>query len=386
MDLSERGAATRLGDICPETLNTARRLDARRARQEGDFVLKLIRSLTRALALPAIAALWSSTALAADASLLNSSAPERQQKLEAAAKAEGALTLYTSIAAKDVQPLIEPFEKRYGIKVTVWRASGDTVLNRIITEQRGNRFTVDAVHISAPELEALHREKLLQPIASPHFADLLEGTVPAHKEWVSTLLSVWVQAYNTNQVKKTDLPKNYQDLLDPKWKDKLGYEAENVEWFTTVANALGGEPGIQFFRDLVAKNGLSVRKGHSLLNNMVVSGEVPVGLTLYNYMPAQAKAQGAPIDWFVLQPAVARANGIGVLKNAQKPNAAALFADYMLSEAQKTLTSLDYVPASKKVESPVQGVQIKIVDPAEKLDNSQKWEPLYQQIVLKRGR
>jgi iron(III) transport system substrate-binding protein len=74
------------------------------------------------------------------------------------------------------------------------------------------------------------------------------------------------------------------------------------------------------------------------------------------------------------------------VKNAPKPNAAALFTDYMLSEAQKTLTGLDYVPASKKAESPLQGVQIKIVDPAEKLDNSQKWEPLYQQIVLKRGR
>jgi iron(III) transport system substrate-binding protein len=338
----------------------------------------------RALVAPVLTAFWSLTAAAADSSLLNASSPDRQEKLEAAAKAEGSLSLYTSIAAKDVQPLIEPFEKHYGIKVNVWRASGDTVLNRIITEQRGNRFTVDAVHISAPELEALHREKLLQPIASPHFTDLIEGAVPAHHEWVSTLLSVWVQAYNTNLVKKDELPKTYQDLLDPKWKGKLGYEAENVEWFTTVANALGGDSGIQYFRDLVGKNGLSVRKGHSLLNNMVVSGEVPLALTLYNYMPAQAKAQGAPIDWFVLPPAVARANGVGVVKNAQKPNAAALFADYMLSEAQKTLTSLDYVPASTKAESPVQGVQIKIVDPAEKLDNSQKWEPLYQQIVIKR--
>jgi iron(III) transport system substrate-binding protein len=339
-----------------------------------------------ALAAPALAALWSLPAMAADSALLNSTAPDRQQKLEAAAKAEGSLSLYTSIASKDVQPLIEPFEKRYGIKVNVWRASGDTVLNRIITEQRGRRFTVDAVHISAPELEALHREQLLQPVASPHFADLVEGAVPEHKEWVSTLLSVWVQAYNTNAVKKEELPKTYQDLLDPKWKGKLGYEAENIEWFTTVANALGGDSGVQFFRDLVSKNGLSIRKGHTLLNNMVAAGEVPLGLTLYNYMPAQAKAQGAPVDWFVLEPAVARPNGIGVLKNAQKPNAAALFEDYMLSEAQKTLTTLDYVPTSKKVESPLQNVQIKIVDPKDKLDNSQKWEPLYQQIVIKGSR
>jgi iron(III) transport system substrate-binding protein len=141
-----------------------------------------------------------------------------------------------------------------------------------------------------------------------------------------------------------------------------------------VANALGGEAGVQLFRDIVAKNGLSVRKGHTLLNNLVAAGEVPLALTVYNYMPAQAKEQGAPIDWFVLEPAVARANGIGIMKNAQSPNAAALFEDYMLSEAQGTLVSLNYVPTSKKVESPLKEIPIKIVDPAETLDNSAKWE------------
>ena len=307
------------------------------------------------------------SAQAADSSLLASTAPDRQQKLEAAAKAEGSLSLYTSIAQKDLAPLLGPFEKKYGIKVNVWRASGDTTLQRIVQEQKAARYTVDAVHFSAPELEALHREKLLQPVASPHLADLIEGAVPAHREWVSTLLSVWVQAYNTNLVKKEEVPKTYQDLLDPKWKGKLGYEVENIEWFTTVANALGGDAGVQFFRDLVA------------------AGEVPLALTVYNYMPAQAKEQGAPIDWFVLEPAVARANGIGIMKNAQSPNAAALFEDYMLSEAQTVLGSLNYVPTSKKVESPLKGVSIRIVDPAETLDNSAKWEPLYQQIVVKRS-
>jgi iron(III) transport system substrate-binding protein len=337
-----------------------------------------------ALALPIILAALSPS-WAADSSLLNSTAPDRQQKLEVAARAEGSLSLYTSIAQKDVQPIIEPFEKKYGIKVNVWRASGDTTLQRIIQEQRAGRYTVDVVHFGAPELEALRREKLLQPIASPYFADLIEGTVPSHHEWVSTLLSVWVQVYNSNLVKKDDLPKTYQDLLDPKWKDKLGFEVENIEWFMTVANALGGDSGVQFFRDLAAKNGLSVRKGHTLLNNLVAAGEVPLALTVYNYMPVQAKEQGAPVDWFALQPAVARPNGAGVLKNAQSPNAAALFIDYLLSDAQSTLYSLSYVPTSKKVETPLKGVRIMITDPAEKLDNSDKWEPLYQQIIVKRA-
>ncbi len=338
-----------------------------------------------AWAVPVLLSVWCFGAWAADSSLVNSTAPDRQQKLEATARAEGSISLYTSIAQKDLAPLIGPFEKRYAIKVNVWRASGDTILQRVVQEQKAGRYTVDAVHFSAPELEALRREKLLQPITSPHFPNLIEGAVPEHREWASTLLSVWVQAYNTNLVKREDLPKTYRDLLDPKWKDKLGYEVENIEWFATVANHLGGDAGVQFFRELVAKNGLSIRKGHSLLNNLVTAGEVPLAIMVYNYMPAQAKEQGAPIDWFALQPAVARANGIAVIKNAQSPNAAALFADYMLSEGQEILKSLNYVPVSKTVETSLKGIEIKIVDPAETLDHAGKWEPLYQQIIVKRG-
>jgi iron(III) transport system substrate-binding protein len=99
-------------------------------------------------------------------------------------------------------------------------------------------------------------------------------------------------------------------------------------------------------------------------------------------MPEQAKASGAPIDWFALEPAIARANGIGVVKTAPHPNAAALFSDYMISEAQPILTSLNYIPTSTKVKSPLESIDLKIADPADKLDNAAKWQPLYDKIVL----
>ncbi len=88
--------------------------------------------------------------------------------------------------------------------------------------------------------------------------------MPAHRQWAATLLSVWVQAYNTNLVKKEDLPKTYQDLLDPKWKGKLGIEAKNQDWFATVVGLTGGgDKGLKFFQDLVARNGISPRTGHT---------------------------------------------------------------------------------------------------------------------------
>ncbi len=303
-----------------------------------------------------------------------------------AAKKEGTLTLYTTIAEKDLPAILKPFEQKYGVKVSVWRAGTDKVLQRTIQEARANRNDVDVVHYGSPEMEALAREKILKPVDDPVQKDLLAGSVPAHKMWAATILSVWVQAYNTNEVKKGDLPKTWQDLLDPRWKGKIGIEAKDDDWFATVVQQLGGEEkGLAFFRKLADTNGISVRKGHTLLNNMVVSGEVPLALTVYNYMPQQAKDKGAPIDWFAIEPAIARSNAVGIAAKARHPNAALLFYEYLLGpDGQKAMTSIDYVPTNTKVESPVKGLRIVTTDPVRSLDESDKWSKLFEDIVTKK--
>ncbi len=312
---------------------------------------------------------------------------DRMERIVAAAKKEGTLTLYTTIAEKDLPTLIKPFEAKYGVKVNVWRAGTDKVLQRTLAETAANRNDFDVVHFGSPEMEALSREKVLQPVVSKTYADLTPGSVPAHKEWASTLLSVWVQAYNTNLVKKEDLPKTYADLLDPKWKGKLGIEAKNQDWFASMVEINGGgEKGIKYFSDLVARNGLSPRTGHTLLTNMVVSGEVPMALTVYNYMPEQAKKKGAPVEWFAIEPAIARSNAVGVARKAPHPAAALLFHEFMLTDAQPLMVSMDYVPSNTKVASPLKGLKIVITDPIRSLDEAEKWTKLFDDTVLKKAR
>ncbi len=312
--------------------------------------------------------------------------PDRMERIIAAAKKEGTLTLYTTIAEKDLPVLIKPFEAKYGIKVVVWRAGTDKVLQRTLAEAAAKRYDVDLVHFGSPEMEALSREKVLQPVLSPTYKDLQPGSVPPHHEWAATVLSVWVQAYNTNLVRKEDLPKTYQDLLDPKWKGKLGIEAKNQDWFATVVQLNGGaDKGLKFFQDLVARNGISPRTGHTLLTNMVVSGEVPMALTVYNYMPEQARKKGAPIAWFAIEPAIARSNAIGVARRAPHPAAALLFHEYMITEAQQLMTTIDYVPTNIKMVSPLRGVKILITDPIQSLDEAEKWSKLFDDTVVSRG-
>ena len=346
-------------------------------------VRHLARSVALCFCLSASLASMAQAQSATDLALLKSTAPDRAAKLAAAAKLEGGITLYTSIAEKDLKPLIDPFEKKYGVKVTTWRASGDSVMNRTINETRAKRYNVDLVHAGTVELEVLYREKMLQAVASPHFTELMPGSVPAHKEYATTIYSMWVQAYNTGSVKAAELPKTYDDLLDPKWKGRLGFEVENIDWFVTVVKSMGEAKGLQYFRDLAGSNGISVRKGHTNLTNMVAAGEVPMALTVYNYMPEQLKKKGAPIDWLVLQPAVVRGNAVGVMKNAKNPAAAALFMDYLLGEGQQAYADLAYLPANTKITSSLRNYKMLVVDPQESLDGRDKWRKLYDEIIIR---
>ncbi len=311
---------------------------------------------------------------------------DRQQRLVEGAKKEGELMLYTSAPVDDVAVLAQAFEKKYGVKVKVWRASSENVLQRTVSEARANRFDVDNIDTNGPEMESLHREKLLQAVDSPYLADLIAPAILPHHEWVGTRLNIFAFGYNTKLVKKEDLPKTYQDLLDPKWKGKLGVEAADEDWFAGVIGQLGEAKGLKLFRDIVATNGISVRKGHTLLTNLVISGEVPLALTVYNYKADQLKNKGAPIDWFVIPPALARPNGSGVLRHAPHPNAAVLFFDFMISDAQAILLKRNFVPTSKKVETNLNKMPIKFIDSAVVLDESAKWNKLYEDIFTKQGK
>jgi len=312
---------------------------------------------------------------------------DRMQRLIEGAKKEGSFMLYTSATTGDIGAIIAGFEKKYGIKVNLWRSSSENVLQRAVTEARARRHEVDAFETNGPELEALHREQLLVEVKSPHLADLVPQALRPHREWVTTRFNIFVAAYNTNLVKKDELPKSWADLAAPKWKGRLGIEAYDHDWFAGVVEGLGEAQGLKLFREIMATNGMSVRKGHTLLSNLVVSGEVPLALTVYHYRAVQLKSKGAPIDWFALPPAVARPNGVAVARHAPRPHAAVLFYDFMLSDAQEIMLTRDFTPTSTKVAAALKDVpQFKLIDPKVVLDEGEKWTKLYDEIIVKQAR
>ena len=309
---------------------------------------------------------------------------DRDQRLIEKARQEGSVVLYTSLATTESQPLAKAFEKKYGIKVELWRATSDKVVQRAITEGQGKRFSVDVVETNGPELEMIGREKLLNEFFSPYIADLPTSAIPAHRLWISDRMNFYVAAYNTNKVRREDLPKTIEGFLDPKWKGRIGLEATDAEWMATIVKQLGPERGTTFFQKLAAMKP-DIRKGHILLSELVAAGEIEVSLTSYNANAESMKRRGGPIDWIPIEPVVARPQGIALAKNAPHPHAALLFADFVLSpEGQELFNSLGRVPASLKVKSNLNNFPYKMIDPVTVLDEADKWEKMWNDLFLKK--
>jgi iron(III) transport system substrate-binding protein len=296
---------------------------------------------------------------------------------------EKTVTVYTSLAPTESGPLSQAFEKKTGIKVELWRAISEKVVQRALTEARARRFAVDVIETNGPEMEMLAREKLFTELRSPHIADLPPGVVPKHRLWIPDRMNFFVVAFNTTKVRREELPKDYLGFLDPKWKGRIGIEATDVEWMATLVKKWGHEAGMANFRKL-AEMRPDVRKGHVLLAELIAAGEIPVGLTVYNANAETLKRKGAPIDWIPVEPVVARPQGIAIARNAPNPRGAQAFVDFVLSpEGQELLSSMGRVPASTKVRTHMNNFEYTVVDPATVLDEQEKWEKIWQSLFIR---
>jgi iron(III) transport system substrate-binding protein len=300
----------------------------------------------------------------------------------ARAKKEGAVTLYTSMQLVDSRPLTEAFEKKYGIKVSLWRASGEKVAERAITEARGARFDVDVIETDGAQVEIAYREKLLAPLKVPSVADVPAEILPAHGYYAPTRLTLYVMSYNTNLVAPNEVPKSYADLLQPRWAGKLALENDDVPWFASVVKAMGESQGLAYYRRLAGQKP-SMRKGHTLMAEMVAAGEIEIAVDTHVQGIARLKEKGAPIEWKPLQPAFGQPSSVGVAARAPHPDAARLLAEFILSrEGQQIIKARNRVPVSRAVDSPLNKFQYRLIDPAIALDEWDKWSALWSSIFL----
>lgn len=294
------------------------------------------------------------------------------------------VVLYTSLAPTESGPLGKAFEKKTGIKVEIWRALSEKVVQRALTEHQAKRYAVDVIETNGPEMEMLAREQLFGEVKSQYLDDIPPNAIPKHRQWVPDRVNFFVVAYNTKKVHREDIPLSYQGFLDQRWKGRIGIEATDVEWMATLVKKWGEKAGMAYFQRL-ADMKPDMRKGHVLFAELIAAGEIPVGLSVYNANAESLKRRGAPIDWVPVQPVVARPQGIGIARNAPNAKAAAAFVDFVLSpEGQQLLESMGRVPVSTKVRTHMNQFDYTLVDSATVLDEQDKWNKEWDRLFIQK--
>lgn len=314
---------------------------------------------------------------------------DRQEKLEAGARAEGALLLYTSMDLEESTPIVQAFTRKYPfIRGEIYRATGEDVAQKIITEYRGRKYVADIFEGTGIDVAKMIKEGYGQTFYTPRAGAFPRQAKDPKGFWVATRYNILVAAWNTTLVSDADSPRTYDDLLDPKWRGKLGIEASDQVWLGTLLELWGEAKALEFFRRLSAQQ-LLIRTGHTLLANLIIAGEVSMSPTIYNHRAELLKARRAPIDWRPIQPAVAVPHVISLPSRTPHPHVAILFIDFLLSrDGQGELVKLGRIPAYPLVNANPpylnQGFAYKVIDPNVFLEKFSRYDEIWQDLIIRR--
>jgi len=267
------------------------------------------------------------------------------------------LVVYTSMSVDQVQRILEVFKARYPfLKPTMFRAVGERLLTKIMTEVQAGKYDFDAVQSAESQAYFLKKKNLLQKYVSPETKNIQKPFFDPEGYWTAVYIMPNVIAYNTRMVKRNEVPKTDEDLLNPKWKGRIGMDHTKPEWFAWQLKRMGEEKGLAYMKKLGAQE-FRLYAGLSVVTNLLAAGEFPLVLNTYLHNVEDIKRKGAPVDWIVQDPVFTKFQPLGIGSKAQHPNAAKLFTDFMLSEeGQKVIASFGRVATRRGVTTNVQGL------------------------------
>jgi iron(III) transport system substrate-binding protein len=288
-----------------------------------------------------------------DVALLKSA--ERQKILVEGAKKEGKVTFYTGLIVDQVvRPLKDGFEKEYPfIQVDFFRGNSENIARRVLAEYQAKRYDVDIISGSAAT-SMVQRAGFMQRFYSPHLAEYPAELKDAKGFWGTTNVYFMTLGYNTRNVKASELPKTYEDLLQPRWKGQMMWSTSRgsgaPQFIGNILLTMGQEQGKAYLQKLKGQNVAKSTASARQILDLVIAGEYPLAVQIFNHHAYISKTAGAPVEWQPLEPVTATINTIGLAKHAPHPYAAMLFLDFLFSrKGQKIVQVSNYLPAHPEI-------------------------------------
>jgi len=128
-----------------------------------------------------------------------------------------------------------------------------------------------------------------------------------------------------------------------------------------------------------------VFKGHTLIVQLLGAGEFDLATSAFRHLVRNAAAAGAPVGWMpAVEPVFSRPAGVGLVRGAEHPAAAMLFAEWLLSNGQQLYGSLDLEPARADLARTLPGRRI-VVDLRSLAVDQKRWSDMYDRVVALAG-
>ena len=273
---------------------------------------------------------------------------QTQEQLIAGAKKEGALVVYASATAQQLQMYFTAFNKKYPfIKTEFYRTGKQKLVSKILLEEQAKQHIADLVHTSVIETNIIKKKNGLSRYVPQEASVLPSQYRDPEGFWTSAYASGTLLGYNSRQVKRAEAPKKYEDLLDPRWKNSIAIDTNKIEWFAMLLK-LKGRP----FMEKLAAQKPTPQNGNALVLQLLAAGEFPIAAGVYEYSVDDMKTKGAPVDWIGLEPVITYTVAVSLPSQPPHPYSAKLFIEWLLSkEGQEVVNQYGRVPIRDDVES-----------------------------------
>ena len=311
-----------------------------------------------------------------------------------AANKEGEVVWYTTlIVGQAVRPLVAAFEAAYPrVKVRFVPGPPVETATRLLNEARSGGVRADLFDGGSTffPLDGAGLVDTFRPEGAANWPDTFRDK---DGRWVATNLYLLTPAVNTELVKPADIPKTFEDLLDPRWTGKMAWpdtpSASGPPGFIgNVLLSMGQERGMDYLRRLAKQRIANVPAVQRMVLDQCIAGQYPLVLSIYNNHAQISIEQGAPVKWLPMEPMILTFGTTGLLKNAPHPNAGKLLIEFLVSpDGQRVFRDAGYLPANPAVPAKTPelvpgpgGPKVQVISPALFAEHEAEWLGIEKQL------
>jgi len=263
----------------------------------------------------------------------------------------------TATPAPLAQQLADKFIQATGMKLTVTHQDNDDALRRAIEEQQGRKGDIDVITLAgAGAAIALARKGLLAPFRPDGFDEMIDGAKDKDGRWIAQRVQLIGVPVRTDLLPDGARPNTWSDLIDPKYKGRMVMvDPQTSVIALAVIATLAQRLSWDFVKALRANDTLVVA-GHAQLFKLMQQGERALGLGGLD--PRGFNDGRTPSNQVMILPAdgaLAMAAPVAVLKSAKNPNAARLFAQFMVSRVAQRIVAANAIYAARADIAPSAG-------------------------------